>query len=293
MKGVENIKKIKINPRSKIFNLFAGNYRSAFKGIGLEFENIRPYVPGDNVRYIDWNSTAKSGTVYVKEFTETRELNIHFALDNSSSMSLNEWDNKLSKLDLVINTVYLIGLAANYNYDRISTSIFSTALEAITESKRGDSQLIAILKKIRNTQKYSYYQEFDLSQYAKFLSEKLNSRTICIIFTDNIDITDNKVMKSLRALNIRHEVIIVGLTEYIPADFKLNNTIYLEDIESGITEEVDENSLKDYNELIRTNTAKIRLELGKNNIDYLPISSESNILKELIKFFKYRSAKYE
>lgn len=292
MTGLDSIKKIKINPRSKIFNLFAGNYKSAFKGVGLEFENIRPYVPGDNVRYIDWNSTAKSGTIYTKEFTETRELNVHFAIDNSSSMSLNEWNNKLSKKELIINTVYLIGLAANYNSDKISASIFSNRLNAITESKSSKSQLISIIKTIDKHSNIDFYQKLDLESYLKFLSEKLKHRSICIIFTDNIDITDNKTTKALKALNLRHEVIIIDIIEYIPNNIDLNDGVYLEDIETGEMEKLSKSSLTRYNQLIEDYKSKTRRELGKNNVDYLPISCDSDILKELIKFFKYRSAKY-
>jgi len=290
--SLKRIKQIEINPRSKVFTLFVGNYQSAFKGRGVEVSDIRPYVPGDNVKYIDWNATAKSGDVYVKEFTETRELNIHFAIDNSSSMTLNEWGSKYTKRDIALKIVYLLGLASNYHHDKISASLYDKKLVTATEAKKGKVQLIHILKKLLHNSKSTFYNQIDLNSYLRFLTEKLSHRSVCIFFTDNIDVKHDATLKSLKAINLKHDLVVIDIYELIDADSEFFSNVTLEDIESGGSIRISKGALSNYNEFLLEEKRQIAKTLHKYNIDYLAISTKANLLKELIRFFKLKSSRH-
>jgi len=290
--NLEQIKQIKVSPRSKVFTLFVGSFKSAFKGGGVEVSGIRLYVPGDNVKYIDWNTTAKSGDVYVKEFAETRELNIHFAVDNSSSMTLNEWDSRYTKRDISLKIIYLLGLAANYHHDKIAASLYDEKLVTLTTFKKGKSQLINILKKLLHHSKSDFYKSVNLNSYLKFLSEKLNQRSVCIYFTDNIDITNKTTMKALKAINLKHDLVIIDIYELFDQSNIIPKELVLEDIESGNTLKVKSSLLSDYNNLLLQEKKEVAKKLRSYNIDYLAININSNLLIELIKFFKMKSRQH-
>jgi len=290
--SLNRIKQIKINPRSKVFTLFVGNFKSAFKGRGVEVADIRPYVPGDNVKHIAWNVTAKSGDVYVKEFAETRELNIHFAVDNSSSMNLAEWGSEVTKKDTALQIIYLLGLAANHFQDKVGASMYDNKLRMITRSKKGNAQLIFILNKYFQNSQPAYYESLDLESYLKFLTKKLSHRTVCIFFTDNIDISNRSVTKALKAINLKHDLIIVDIYELYREPVVVEGKIALEDIETGISITVSKSEMSNYNDYLLLEKSKVANQMRKYGIDYLSIDTHADLLKELIGFFKVKSHKH-
>ncbi|MFV1975062.1 MAG: DUF58 domain-containing protein [Candidatus Scalindua sp.] len=281
---LKNIRRIQIYTSRMVTDAFAGHYQSVFKGMGMEFEEVREYQPGDDIRSIDWNVTARTGHPFVKKFTEERELTIMALLDMSRSSYFGTV-NKL-KRQLAAELCSVLAISAVRNNDKIGLIAFTDKIEKFVPPRKGLSHVLRIIREAL------YYEPegkgTDISGALEYLNRVTNRSTISFIVSDFYD-SDYK--KPLSIANKRHDIVAVSITD--PREIELPNIgiIRLEDAETGKGFLVDTSSStvrKDY----YINAQKIfndrqRL-LQSINVDHIEIKTDMPYARELYKFFRMR-----
>ena len=221
------LRKLRVNSKRLVDSLFAGNYRSVFKGPGLEFQEVRQYVFGDDVRFIDWNVSSRLQDTYCKIFNEEREVSLMFLLDISSSMTcgLNS-----SKIKLLQEVFALLGFAALNNGDKVGSVAFDEELKWYTPAKTGSQHFLGQLKNLLTASQNTTISGTDLANALKVTAETMKRRGICIILSDFK--TDN-YWAELSFLARRHEVIAIRLEDALDEVFPPIGYLAIKDAEEG------------------------------------------------------------
>jgi len=279
-----NITRLKISAKKKVFNLFLGNFKSHFKGQGIELEDLRIYTPGDNIKDIDWNSTAKTGQVFVKKYVETRELNLMFLVDGSSSLNLGSDPNYLKK-DIIYNSIYLLTLACLSSKDRFVQIITSKNKNQYSKSGRGKIHMIRILNDFEKFFKNNIFNSNNL-QTLLTISALYKKRSVVFLFTDNFGF-DEKILKLLKAVNKKHEIFLIFVKDSFEDQIIFENS-QVQDIENGKIYDNFDLLINKQNFINnRDNQKSQSLKfLNKNGISYLILDEKSDIIKEFFKLFK-------
>ncbi|MFN8588063.1 MAG: DUF58 domain-containing protein [Candidatus Eisenbacteria bacterium] len=232
---LRKVRRIEIRSRRLVEDLFSGNSQSVFKGRGVEFEEVRPYVPGDEVRDIDWNVTARLGSAYVKRFVEERELTVTLVVDISRSMRFGT--GAAEKRELAAELCAVIGFAAMRNNDRVGLVLAAGDVEHFVRPARGRTHLLRMLRDLLDAE-----AETDgtrLGRAARFLTRTLRRRGLVFWISDFEDQLD---ARDWRVLARRHELTALALRD--PRDEQLPRAgwVTFEDLESGERRLVDTSS---------------------------------------------------
>jgi len=222
---LRKVRRLEIRSRRLVEDLFAGGSESIFKGRGVEFEEVRPYVPGDEVRDIDWNVTARLGSPYVKRFVSERELTVMLVVDVSRSMRFGTRGQE--KRELAAELCALLGFSAIRQNDRVGMALVSDKVEHFVRPARGRVHLLRIL---RDVLEHDPAGTTRLGIAARFLTRTLKRRSLVFWisdFEDKLDAADWRVLAD------RHEVTALALRD--PADDQMPKAGWalLEDLESG------------------------------------------------------------
>ncbi len=222
------LKKIRLKTKRKITNLFSGEYHSAFKGQGLEFESVREYNYGDEVRNIDWNVSARMNHLYIKEFSEERELSIVLLLDVSAS---NDFGVVKSKKELMMETASLFLYLAQMNNDRVSVVLFTDRVEKYIRPKKGRKFILKALDEIEKCKPVS--TKTDLSAAVDFLSMVMKKRSVVFFISDFLDRGD--YLLKLKHLSRRHDIIPVHIFDKMEREMNFSGLVEFVDLETGKT----------------------------------------------------------
>ena len=282
---VRRIKAVEIKARILADEALLGTYRSVFRGSGLEFEEVREYEPGDDVRSIDWNVTARMGTPYIKKFREDRELNIFLAVDASASTWFGSVDQ--SKQDLGAEVAALLALTAMTNNDRVGLLRFASGVQEWLPSARGRDHLLRMIRALlfappRRTRT-------ELSAAARFLTNVTKKRSVVFLISDFIDV---ELGASLRMLGRKHDVIAVLLNDPRELDLPNVGVVALEDAETGRTAYVDTSDRRlreQYAERALQRRIARRRALGRLKIDSVELSTDRPFVPSLMAFFNART----
>lgn len=275
----KSIARLKISPKRKTISLFMGAYSSIFKGRGIEINDLREYVAGDNVRDIDWNATAKTQKVFVREFKESRELNILFVVDASSSMSVS-LGNTEQKRNAIIDFLTLVSLAAVQNNDQFGLILYNKNVQRAVRFGKGRIHAREIVNETAKSLEKNFFQGTGHDELKKILLNGIKKKTVCFLISDAIDFTPEAV-KTFRTLNKKHELTIV----HIKSEPQLISTeipLIFEDSETG--EEFEFIPQKEQ-DLTEQNSVEIRKDLQKMGISYCLIESEKPILSQVVSYF--------
>lgn len=281
---LQNIRRIQITTSRLVTGAFAGQYHSVFKGRGIEYDEVREYQPGDDIRSIDWNVTARAGHPFVKQFVEERELTIMLLLDISGSACFGTV-NKL-KRHLAAELCSLLATSAIKNNDSIGLIIFTDRVEKFVLPGKKLNHVLRIIRE-------ALYHEplgngTDIPGTLDFLNKVISRRSVAFIISD---FYASDLRKSLSISNKRHDIVAVSITD--PGEMALPDIgiVRLEDAETG----------KDF--LIDTSNPAVRRDFHTNanqmfekrrhlfrsiNIDHIDIRSEVPYIRELHKFFRMR-----
>jgi uncharacterized protein (DUF58 family) len=288
----KELKKLKIIPSMKVMNLLTGNYKSAFKGSGIEVADIREYVIGDNIRHIDWRSSAKNSKTYVKVFEETRELKILFAIDTSSSMNWRSTKNYPLKSQVMTNFIYWLGLIANNSGDRIGAELYNSQSQERYKIERGMPHLIKILKKVNSALNNSN-SYFSLNNLLNRIISNYRNRLIIFLFTDEVDINNIETQKLLSQIRLKHQLFFIKINDpFENGQLDISNTA-LQDITSGNIFDsamINNKIYNTYKQQISIINNQINSFMISKNIDYLEITSGEYLLKKLIIMLRRKSA---
>ena len=281
---LKKIRKIQITTSRMVTDVFAGQYKSVFKGRGIEFDEVREYLPGDEIRTIDWNVTARTGQPHVKKFVEERQLTVMLLLDASGSCKFGSV--KRLKSDLAAEISSVLAFSALRNSDKVGLIIFTDRIEKFVPPRKG---LRHALRVIREALYYTPKGKgTDIALALEYLNKVTKRRTISFIISDFFDKDFKKV---LSVSNKRHDIVGVTITD--PREIELPDVgiVNLDDSETGEKFCLDTANTA-FRRKYRVDAARRINErnrmLRSVNVDNIDIRTDMPYTKELIKFFKIR-----
>lgn len=231
----KKIRRIQYNSARLSDAIFAGAYRSAFKGQGLEFEEVREYQPGDEIRNIDWNVTARMDKPYVKSFREEREMTVMLVVDTSASTCYGS--KSQLKSDLIAEISALLAFSATTNNDLVGLVMFSDHIIKFIKPKRGLRHILRIVRELLTPS--SFGTNTDIAGALSFVSKILPHTSICFLISDFIapDFSEEAKM-----LSKKHDLIAIDIVDATESAFPRMSLVTCRDPETGATAVIDSNS---------------------------------------------------
>jgi uncharacterized protein (DUF58 family) len=290
MNNLELFSRIKNLPlvSSKLVDGFlAGNYRSVFKGPGLEFDEVREYSENDDSRFIDWNVSSRLGSPYTKTFREERELVLFLIVDISASLGMGT--GQVGKKDAVAILSSLMAFSAVHNNDRVGAVFFTDRIDKWVPPRKGKKQVFRLVEDMMNVQARGRGSDMGLAIRTVF--ESLNRRGICVVISD---FRVPPVWRELALLGKKHDVIALKVTDPSDYSFPVKGLVELTDPETGGTvlgTGTSKGFRKEYREFWETNDILWKRECLRRGIATLNVSTEDDPVKELLKFFSSRRSK--
>lgn len=280
----KKIRYLQIYTSKAVNDLLAGEYHSVFKGQGMEFEEVRGYQIGDEVRSIDWNVTARMGEPFVKRFREERELTVLFAVDLSASGDFGSVE-KL-KNEAAAEICALLAFSAIKNNDKVGLVVFTDSVELFVPPAKGTSHVLRLIRDLLGFQPRQV--RTDISQAVGFLGKVTRKRSVVFLVSDFLE---SGFERSLRSLSKRHDVIAVSIAD--PAELKMPavGLVELEDAETGERIEIDTGSLairRRYEGLGAERTGRLRELLRGMDIDQIEVRTGRDYVRDLVAFFRTR-----
>jgi len=284
---LRKIRRIQITTSRLVTDVFAGQYKSIFKGRGIEFYEVREYLPGDEIRSIDWNVTARTGRPYVKKFIEERELCVMLLLDASQSCYFGSV--KLLKNQISAELCSLLALSAIQNNDKVGLIVFTEKIEKFVPPRKG---LRHVLRVIREALYYKpEAKKTNISGALEYLNRVSKRHTISFVISDFFD---QGFKRLLSVSNKRHDMIALSITDPRELDLPDVGIIKLEDAELGKSSLVDTSDTKfrrQYRESAVKRISERKKIFRSINVDNIDIRTDVPYEKELIKFFRMREAR--
>jgi uncharacterized protein (DUF58 family) len=284
---LKTVRKIQIRTSHLVSELFAGQYQSVFKGRGMEFAEVRPYLPGDEVRTIDWNVTARSGFPHVKRYVEERELTVMLLVDASASTRFGSV--RQFKQELAAELAAVLAYSAITNNDKVGLVIFSDQIELALPPRKGNRHVLRVIREILNhTPRGS---GTDIPQALDHLSRVTRRRCVTFLLSDFLA---PDLRRSLRVANRRHDLIAVVLEDPRENELPDMGLVALEDPETGASMVVDtgDNRLRaEYKR--RRAAARVERDrlLRSLDVDAVGVRTDQPYANALMRFFRSREGR--
>jgi uncharacterized protein (DUF58 family) len=281
---LKEVRRIQIVARRQVNDLLAGEYLSVFKGRGMEFDAVREYVPGDEIRSIDWNVTARTGTPYIKTFCEERELTVLLAFDVSASGAFGSL--RLSKMDTAVEVAAVLMFTALKNNDKVGLLFFADDVIKYIPPRKGRGSVLRLIRELLSTEPVK--ASTDITKALQFLGRVQRRR--CVVFVMS-DFLGPDCSQALAIANQRHDCIAVTLSD--PREKILPDVgfLTLRDAETDELLELDTRHpqvralfAKAASDRERTLTGWLR----SANVDRLEIQTDQPYATSLQKFFRMR-----
>src|SRR6266700_4076083 len=287
MDAAEILKKIRtleIKTRGLVEAAFAGDYHSVFKGRGMNFEDVREYQPGDEIRTIDWNVTARLGTAYVKKFTEERELTVILVVDVSASGNFGSTTQ--SKRELAAEVACLLAFSAIRNNDKVGLLLFTDRVELFIPPKKGRSHTLRLIREILFFEPQARGTEPALA--LDYLNNIVTRRAV-VFFISDFQAPD--FSQALAVSARRHDFVAIQIRDEREKVLPNIGIITLEDAETGDQIEIntaDRTTRARFSDLLNEHETELSRTLRRNNIDGIALQPGKDYLLPLRSFFKQR-----
>lgn len=281
---LKKVRKIEIRSRGLTSQVFSGHYHSAFKGRGMAFSEVREYQPGDDIRTIDWNVTARFNHPFVKVFEEERELTVMILVDVSNSGAFGT--NKQLKKDLIAELCAVLAFSAIHNNDKAGVIFFSDHVEKFIPPKKGKSHILQIIRELITFEPKG--NGTDLTAPLRYLTHAIRKRSTVFILSDFLD---NRFEKPLRVAARKHDIVALQLydkREHVLPDVGL---VRFQDAETGELRWVDTSSLKTrrtYAKRATDHQLFIETIFRKAGVDMAMIETGESYVKPLVNLFRKR-----
>src|ERR1700704_4621637 len=281
---LKKIRTLEIKTKGLVETVFAGDYHSVFKGRGMNFEDVREYQPGDEIRAIDWNVTARLGTAFVKKFTEERELTVVLVVDVSASGNFGSVSQ--SKRELAAEVACLLAFSAIRNNDKVGLLLFSDRVELFIPPKKGRSHTLRIIREIL------YFEPAGRGTAPALALDYLNNvvtRRAVVFFISDFQTSD--FSRELSVSGRRHDFIALHIQDQREEALPNVGIITLEDAETGEQIEIntaDRNTRARFSAQAETQRAELNRTLRRSNIDAISLRTGKNYRPARRFFFKQR-----
>lgn len=283
----QHIRRLQIKALHNVEDLFAGIYRSVFKGKGLEFEDVREYQPGDDIRSIDWNVTARSQRPYVKNFREERELTVMLVVDVSASSRYSH--TARLKSEIIAELAALIAFSAIKNQDKVGLLLFSNEIELYLKPKKGVRHVLRVIRELLYfTPKY---QGTDLQKALTFLGKVQRRQAICFLISDFIA---DDFSKQANLIAQHHDLIAFHVYDTYETLFAPQGLFTLRDLETqeeAIVDTADQDVRKNYELNAQNHQEKIKHLFKKIGADHVSLETTKSTSDVLHRFFRLRGRK--
>lgn len=282
---LQQIKRIEISTRNIVNDMFSGEYHSVFKGQGLEFSEVRAYQPGDNVKLIDWNVSARMGHPYIKKFEETRELTVMLMIDISRSGTFGTF-HKL-KREIAAEVGAILAFSAIKNNDKVGLLLFSDEIEKYIPPQKGKNSVLRIVREILYYK--PLHQKTGLKEALEYYYKMSKKRSIIFVISDFFD-QDYK--KTLQIVAQKHDVVAIRILD--PREYEIPEVgfITFQDAETGkeVIINANDKKLRDrYEKYIQKIIHELPQLLKKLKIDLIDIRTDTDYINDIVKFFKERA----
>ena len=281
---LRKIRRIHITTSRMVTDAFSGHYHSVFKGKGIEFEEVREYEPGDDVRSIDWNVTARMGHPFVKKFVEERELTILLLLDLSPSCHFGTV--RRLKRDLASELCALLALSAAKNNDKVGLILFTDRIERFVPPRKGMTHILRIIRDALYFEPSG--QGTDISLALEYLHRISHRRSVVFLLSD---FYDSPLERSLSVAGKQHDLIAISLTDPVEMNLPEVGIIRIEDPESKknfLIDTSDRALREDYAKNARGRFEERRKLFNSAHVDHIDIRTDVPYLQPLVRFFRMR-----
>lgn len=284
---LKKVRKIEIKTRGISNHIFSGEYHSAFKGRGMAFSEVREYQPGDDIRTIDWNVTARFNHPYVKVFDEERELTVILLVDVSASEEFGS--RKQLKQELITELCAVIAFSAIQNNDKIGIIFFSDKIEKFIPPKKGKSHILRIIRELIDFK--PGHKQTNIQQALRYFTNVIKKRSIAFLISDFMD---EGFSDALKIANKKHDVVALRIHDLREAELPPLGLLKVKDAETGQVKWVDTSSKRtrmDYAANARMREARLKDIFSKSGVDHTKIATHESYVQPLMKLFKKREAR--
>ncbi|WDE95602.1 DUF58 domain-containing protein [Lentisphaera profundi] len=279
------VRHIQIHCRQPVSEILAGEYRSAFKGSGIEFEGVRQYEHGDDIRSINWSVTARTGKPHVKQFMEERELSLFFLIDISASAYFASSEER--KIDLVAKIFALLAFAAAHNNDNVGLILFSDQIEFVINPRKGKKHVMMLISKILELKPKS--NKTNIDQALDYFNRIRPKRCVAFVISDFMD---KGFQRSLSDTARFHDLICVDIKDQRELTMPKHGIFHFVDSENGELQTVDCASEKFRSTYVAEHEKQakdLKTLCHDINADYLNINLNEDFMHKIISFFRARS----
>ena len=287
---LRKVRKIEIRTRALSHQIFAGEYRSAFKGRGMAFSEVREYQYGDDVRSMDWNVTARLRSPYVKVFEEEREMTVVLLVDISRSGLFGT--RQRTKRDLIAEIAAVLSFSASINNDKVGALFFSDRIEKFIPPKKGRSHLLHIIREIIELKPES--DGTDVGMALRYLTNAIKKKCTAFLLSDMLDVDSDgspRYEDALKVARNRHDISVIKV--YDPREQTIPDVglLHVKDSETGRSAWINTSSGKvrsEYSRWFGRVAENERKLFNRYQIDSVDIATDSDYVKGLMAFFGRR-----
>lgn len=306
---IKRVREIQVKTGRHVADVLAGQYISVFKGQGIEFNEVRPYLPGDDVRTIDWNVTARFGQPFVKRYVEERQLTMMLLADVSASQDFGSVHR--SKREATAELCALLAFSATRNDDKVGLTLFHGDIEQYIPARKGKKHALRVVREVlthglhenedatSGTRRFRLPRLFrsrtairrgrqstSIQRAVEFLMSVTHRRSVCFVVSDFFD---DGFIRSLQMANRRHDVIAVLVTDPHEIDIPNVGLIQLTDTETGETRVHDTSSSRHVlAQSTRQRIAELERLFRSAKIDFIHIDAAGSVVDPLARFFRMR-----
>ena len=281
---LQAVQAIEIRSRNLVNDVFAGEYGSVFKGRGMEFAEVREYLPGDDIRSIDWNVTARTGQAHVKKFTEEREQTVMFLVDASHSLDFGSVRRMKGEIAAEISAV--LAFSAIRNNDKVGAIIFTDRIELFIPPKKGKKHVLRVIRELLFFRPEG--RGTDVGAALEYLSRVVRRRAVVFLLSDFVS---PDYSKPLRVANRRHDLVAITINDPAEDELPAVGLLNLHDAETGENRLVDagdprvQQAFRAYRHEHRGRRDRL---FRKYKVDSIPVETHRPYTEPLIAFFRRR-----
>jgi uncharacterized protein (DUF58 family) len=281
---LKKVRKIEIKTKGLSNHIFAGEYHTAFKGRGMAFSEVREYQPGDDIRSIDWNVTARFNNPYIKVFEEEREMTVMLLVDVSASKDFGTQEQM--KQELVTELAAVLAFSAIQNNDKIGLIFFSDKVEKFIPPKKGKSHILRIIRELITFEPDR--KGTDIGEALRFFNNVIKKRSVCFLISDFLS---QDFEAPLRIANKKHDLVAVRIHDKREEELPNVGMVQMKAVETEETYWIDTGK-KAIRSQFKSNYLKHQaqlMQLFRNcGVDTIDLRTDQDYVKPLIRFFKRR-----